>query len=200
MWLINLLPDWIYHLIVLIGICGVVASITLSYFPSFISKFQVPIKLLSVIVLSVGVFFEGTQFATSSMEDDVTELKHALAIAEEKSKNVNERVVVEYKTKIIKVKEKSDEIVRYIDRYINESVDREFPIPNAFVVLHDSAAKNELPPSPSGAYEGTSDVKISEVGKTVVENYETCHELRLQVKAWQQWYTEQKNIFDTAAK
>jgi hypothetical protein len=31
---------------------------------------------------------------------------------------------------------------------------------------------------------------------TVVENYGTYHEVATQLKGWQQWYVEQKKIFD----
>lgn len=38
----------------------------------------------------------------------------------------------------------------------------------------------------------------SVVFETVIENYGTYYEIANRLKGWQQWYAEQKKIFDTA--
>lgn len=43
-------------------------------------------------------------------------------------------------------------------------------------------------------------VLLSEFMKTVVTNYTKFHTCAEQVKAWKEWYTKQKHIFDEAAK
>jgi len=40
------------------------------------------------------------------------------------------------------------------------------------------------------------DAKLSDVTKTVVENYTTYHECSLKVDAWIEWYDKQKKIFE----
>jgi hypothetical protein len=40
------------------------------------------------------------------------------------------------------------------------------------------------------------DVKLSDVAKTVVDNYMTYHECSLKSKAWIEWYKVHKKIFE----
>jgi hypothetical protein len=42
-----------------------------------------------------------------------------------------------------------------------------------------------------------SDVKASTLLETVVDNYGSCYETAEKLKAWQQWYREQKKIFES---
>jgi hypothetical protein len=53
-----------------------------------------------------------------------------------------------------------------------------------------------LAPSSGTTVEGTSDVKASELVRTVTENYGLYYQTREQVIGWQMWYSEQKKIFE----
>lgn len=48
--------------------------------------------------------------------------------------------------------------------------------------------------------EATEGMTLSEFTKTVVENYILYHECSLKVKGWNDWYTQQKKIFEEATK
>jgi hypothetical protein len=68
---------------------------------------------------------------------------------------------------------------------------------NAAVILHNSSSQNELPPSTIGTVTGTSKVTTAELLGTVNENYGTYYEIVNKLKAWQSWYKEQKQIFES---
>jgi hypothetical protein len=40
-------------------------------------------------------------------------------------------------------------------------------------------------------------VPITDMLKTVVENYVTYYNCAIKVEGWQEWYTEQKKIFES---
>jgi hypothetical protein len=42
-----------------------------------------------------------------------------------------------------------------------------------------------------------SNIKASELLEAVVDNYGSCHENIEKLKAWQEWYREQKQIFES---
>lgn len=199
MWLINFIPDWIYHAFVSLGLVGLVVSSVLSYIPA-INQYRHPITLVSGLVFAIGLFMEGLIFGLSDMKEQVAAMEEKVKVAEHQAAIINEKVVIKYKTNVVKVKEVTNDILQQVETHIDKSIDTNYPVPNAFVVLHDSASQNQIPPSAGGAYEGTSDVKTSEVARTVTENYGTCYEIREQVKGWQNWYTEQKTIFDNSFK
>lgn len=42
----------------------------------------------------------------------------------------------------------------------------------------------------------TGEVKLSDVARTITENYTTYHECSLRTKTWIEWYNKQKEIFE----
>ena len=46
----------------------------------------------------------------------------------------------------------------------------------------------------------TSKTAITDLLKTVVENYGLYYQCSLKVEGWSEWYTEQKRIFDNSNK
>ena len=68
------------------------------------------------------------------------------------------------------------------------------------VVLHDSASRNEVARGAESVDGTPSDIKASQLLETVVDNYGACHENAEKLKAWQEWYRAQKQIFESVAK
>lgn len=48
--------------------------------------------------------------------------------------------------------------------------------------------------------EATEGMTLTEFTKIVVENYVMYHECSVKVKGWNDWYTEQKKIFENPTK
>lgn len=194
--MLNFIPDWVIHLSTLAGILVLVLSIVLSFIP-FIDRYKVPLQVLGTVVVCMGLFFEGMLYCNSKWNERVVELERKVAEAQVASAETNTKIVTKYITKVEKVKENTNENIKYIETYVTRDDDK-CTVPNSVIVLHDSASKNEVPPSTGGAYEGASDVKISELTTTVVENYGTYYQISEQLKAWQEWYRTQKDIFEKA--
>jgi hypothetical protein len=193
--LLTLLPDFIFHLCVLLGIAGVVVSIVLGGIP-FISAYKLPIQLGATVLLALGIYFEGGMTTQKDWEAKVAEAKLEMAEKETASAEVTVKVVTKYIEKVKVVKEKGDVIIKEVPKYITKESDAKCPIPNAFVVLHDSASRNEVPDAARLADEGTSGTKLSTVTETVVGNYSICHQNAEQLKALQQWLREQQKIYN----
>ena len=98
MWMLDFLPFWIFHLIVLIGIGGILASVVLKFIP-FISKYNLPLQVGSIILLSFGVYMEGGISNQEKWEARVKELEAKVAVAEEQSKTANAKLDAKIKEK-----------------------------------------------------------------------------------------------------
>jgi hypothetical protein len=62
-------------------------------------------------------------------------------------------------------------------------------------VLHDSASRNEVP-DPTRKVDGsTSNVKISGVAETVIDNYTTYYQVAEQLRSLQEWIKEQQKVY-----
>lgn len=195
MWILDWLPFWIFHLVVVLGISGIIASIVFKFVP-FISQYTLPIQVISIIVLVFGVYMEGGISNQEKWEAKVAEVKLEMAKKETASAEVTTKVITKYVTKIEVVKEKGNVIIKEIPKYITKDADAKCPVPNGFVVLHDSASRNEVPDSTRNIDAGTSEIKLSDVATTVTENYTTYHQVAEQLKSLQEWIKLQQSIFN----
>jgi len=195
MWMLDFLPFWIFHLIVLVGIGGILASGVIKFIP-FISNYKLPIQVASVILLVFGVYMEGGVSNQEKWEARVAEVKLEMAKKDAASSDATVKVVTKYITNVEVVKEKGESIVKEIPKLITATADGQCVIPNGFVLLHDSASRNEVPDSSGVTNEAASGVKLSGVAETITENYTTYHKVAEQLKSLQEWVKEQKRIYN----
>ena len=198
-WLLQLIPDgifvWLTYLLFGAGVVLYVASKLVSWIP-LMGQYRLPAELVGVVALVIAAYFYGG----ISYREQIAEMKQRVKIAEEKSQQVN--TVIE--TKIIeKVKVVKQNV--YITREIvrdtaGQQLDGQCSLPRSTVSLHDSASGNEIP-SRAAAVDGTpSGIEASRLLDRVIENYGACHENAEKLKAWQEWYSEQKKIFESISK
>ena len=195
-WLLQLIPDgvfvWLTYLLFGAGVLLYVASKLVSWIP-LMGQYRLPAELVGIVALVIAAYFYGGV----SYREQIAEMKQRVRIAEEKSQQVN--TVIE--TKIIeKVKVVKENV--YITREIvrdtaGRQLDAQCSLPRSTVSLHDSASGNEIP-NRAAAVDGTpSGIEASRLLDRVIENYGACHENAEKLKAWQEWYREQKTIFDS---
>jgi len=193
MWLLNYLPDVLFHLIFLIGILSMIASFALGFIP-LISKYKLPIQIAALLLIIFGGYMEGSISQRKYWESKVAQVELELAKKEVESEKITVKIVTEYIDKIKIVKEKGDTIVKQVPIYITEKSDANCIISNSFVLLHDSASQNEIPNTSGIIDENPSEVKLSEVAETVSTNYTRYYELVEQVKALQKFIIEQEKL------
>jgi len=143
MWIINWLPEFVVHLIFLAGVVGTIAGFVLGFIP-FVSKYKLPIQIISLLLLSLGVYLEGGLAEKAKWELRVKEMEAKVAEAEAKSAVVNTEIV----EKIVKQKEyiriQGEKVIQYIDREV-KVYDNQCKIPQTAIQAHNMAAINEAP-------------------------------------------------------
>jgi hypothetical protein len=189
MWLLSFVPDWIFYGLALASFVALILATFLKVIP-FIGKYAIPIQLLSFVVLLVSVFLCGGLSNEASWQLKVAKTNAEIAELKAKSEKVSTKVVTKYIDRIQVVKEKGNEIVKYV----NKESDAKCELPNSFVMLHDAAAKNEFPDATRASDAGASEIKLSGATTTIIQNYGTCWEIREQLKSLQEWVTEQKKL------
>jgi hypothetical protein len=147
MWILSFLPDYVTHLIFFAGVIGTIAGFVLGFIP-FIAPYKLPVQIISILVLSFGLYLEGGMADNEIWQMKVKEVEAKVAVAEAKSqeKNVEIVTIVAEKTKVIR--EKGQTITKYIDREV--AVDKEVikfvencPIPDIIIKTHNAAAQNK---------------------------------------------------------
>jgi len=194
MWILDWLPFWIFHLAVLFGIAGVIASLVFKFIP-FISQYTLPIQIVSIIVLVFGVYMEGGISSQEKWEAKVAAVKLEMAQKATISAEISTKVLTKYITRVETIKQKGDEIVKEVPIYITKVDDTKCVIPNGFVLLHNSASQNEIPDTTRGFDAGASEIKLSGVATTVIENYTAYYKVSEQLKSLQEWVRLQQKLY-----
>jgi hypothetical protein len=143
MWIISVLPEWVVHAIFGIGVLGVIAGFVLGFVP-LINRYKLPVQIISIIVLVLGVYLEGGladyrewQYKAQQLEVKVAE---AEARAAQKNVEVQEKVV----TQVQVVRQKGQDIVKYIDREVVKKEEvvkfvEKCPVPQDLIDAHNKA-------------------------------------------------------------
>lgn len=146
-WMLSLLPDWFWTLVLIAGVLAVLAAWVLKFIP-FVSTYRLPIQVGGILALLVGVYFQGVIANEEKWQAKVKELEEKVAKAEAQSKETNVKVEekIVFKDRIVKEKAKTQ--IEYIDREIvkREEVVKfveQCPIPQVILDEHNKAAARE---------------------------------------------------------
>jgi hypothetical protein len=199
-WMFSLIPDslfvWITYILFGIGIALYVASKLVVWIP-MMGQYKLPAELVGVVFLVVGSYMFGSYGTEMTWRNRVAELEAKVKVAEEKSQQVNTVIETKIVEKIKVVKENVYVNREIIKEVAGKQLDAQCTLPKSTVSLHDSASRNEV----AGRAESTdgtpSGVEASRLLDRVVENYGSCHENAEKLRMWQEWYREQKKIFES---
>lgn len=141
MWILNILPDWLFYAMFFIGAIGFAITYLLKWIPiPAIYIYKTPIQLVSIALVALGTFMSGAVWNQNSWLEKVHKLEKQVAEAEARAEKASAEVVVKYITKTQVIKEKGDEVVKYIDREVVK-IDEQCKLSVEAVKAHNSSAK-----------------------------------------------------------
>jgi hypothetical protein len=192
MFLLTWLPQWIFYILIPSGVTGLVISFTIGKLLPM--KYQLLLKLISISACAFGLFMVGAISNDNVWQLKVKELETIIAKQELAASEITQEVVTQYVDRVKIVEGKTHEIIKKVPIYITKESDDKCTINNGFVILHDNAAKNEVPESTGTVNEDSSDVKLSTVAETVSQNYGTYYQVVEQLKSLQSWINKQQEL------
>jgi hypothetical protein len=144
MWAFSLIPDsamtWIINILLLAGVLGLVAGFFVKFIP-FVSRYRTPVRVISVIVLLLGVWLKGGESERRVWQERVKELEARVAKAEAASKTANAKMEKAVRESQKKIKENTRVIVKKVPEVITREANCVVPPPA--VDLYNQAAKGE---------------------------------------------------------
>jgi len=143
-WILSLLPDWFWHAALIGSVVAILASWLLKAIP-FVRTYSLPIRVIGVLVLLLSVWVEGAMSNEEKWQNEIKDLKAKLEVAENRSKEENIKIEEKIVTQTKVIKQKGDDIIKYIDREIvknNEIIKyvENCPLPKEVIEIHNSAA------------------------------------------------------------
>lgn len=104
MFLLNWLPNFVFHIILLIGIIGIISSFVLQFIP-FISKYTIPIQVVSIIFTVIGVWFEGGIAKDREYREAILAMEVKVAESEKRAMEASAKIEYVFVDKIKTVKD-----------------------------------------------------------------------------------------------
>ena len=146
MWMLAFFPDallaWIINTILITGIVGFVASLFFDYVVRWlpvVAPYHLLIKVVSVVLMVIGVYFKGGYSVEMAWREKVAELEAKIAISEQQSVIVNEKIVTVYKDRVKVVKE-TQIVVQEKIKEVEIRIDSECKVaPDAVDILNEAA-------------------------------------------------------------
>jgi len=145
MWILSILPNWIIHAFLFAGLAGTIAGFVLGMIP-VIKQYIIPIRIISLVILSISLFLEGGLSENQAWELRVKEMEAKVAKAEAISATENTKLLEKVVTKTQYVKGKTEYITRYLDREVVKNsevikfIEQCPAIPQAILKSHNEAA------------------------------------------------------------
>jgi hypothetical protein len=138
-WMISVLPDWFWTLLLFAGVGALGAS-------TFLRLYTMPLKVGGIAAVMISLWFLGAASNEEKWQEHVQELEAKVAAAETKSTEANTVIEEKIITKTKVIKEKGDQIIQFIDRDVIKSeevikyVERCPGIPKEIIDAHNAAA------------------------------------------------------------
>ena len=139
MWIVQFLPNWVFHTLLAVGILGTIAGFLLGTIP-LVKKYSLTIRIVSPIILSLALLLEGALLDNMVWQLRVAEVEAKLAKAEAESARANQKLAEKAGAKVAKQKEKTVVVKQYITREVTK-YDKTCVIPKEFIKAHNDAAE-----------------------------------------------------------
>lgn len=147
MWVLKWLPFWFFYAVLGIGLIGLAVTYLLRFIPiPAIYIYKTPIQLSSVALIVLGTYMSGAISNEEAWLARVKELEAKVEAAQVESAKENIKIETEVVTKTKIVKERGQDIIKYIDKEIVKYDTKFLPggeceIPKEFIQAHNNAAE-----------------------------------------------------------
>ena len=140
MWILNFIPDFVFHALLILSLLALAGSFVLDSVP-FISTNAKAIQLASAVVLAIAVYFEGAISNESVWQARVKELELKIARAETQSAEANGQLT----TKLIRKEQEIAQVQQALKGRIQQNavqMDAVCTVPRTAIdILNDAARK-----------------------------------------------------------
>jgi hypothetical protein len=163
MWFLSFIPDWILqwaiHGLVILGLVLTFIGSLVRFIP-VIQPYALVGRQLGIVLLVIGVFFEGGYATEMSYRARIAEMQAKIKEAEVKSAKANEKLAAEVSKNKELIKEKVNRNAKDIEAK-REAINAECKLSDDAWVLYNRAVEPKVSRGPSSANGARSGSKAS---------------------------------------
>jgi len=142
-WLLGMIPDSLLmmtiNICVAVGAIMILVGLFISTLPWF-NHYKVALQTVGLIVLCLALYFKGGYSSEMAWRAKIELMEEKVKTSEAKSQEVNTVIQTQVVTKTQIIKERGEDIVKYIDKEIIK-YDNSCKIPDEFVNALNQAAQ-----------------------------------------------------------
>ena len=139
MWILKFLPDFVFHLIFIVGLLGLGASFVLKFVPFFV-QYRVVIQVVASIMIAIGLYMEGAISDNTAWVDRVHQMEKKVAEAEAKSADANTKLVTEMAKNREKIAANQEAVKQAIQQNI-QAINRQCKLTDISVEMYNQAVR-----------------------------------------------------------
>ena len=132
MWLLQFFPGWMFSLLFFLGVVGYLAAKTFKLVPG--------LNWISIAVIFFAVYMSGVKTTDDAWRMKAAELEKKVLELQAQSAESNTKIVTKVVTKQQVIKEKGQDIIKYVDREIVK-YDNTCTLPKELLEVHNKAAQ-----------------------------------------------------------
>ena len=139
MWVLNFLPNIVFHIILVIGMLGLLSSMILKFVPTLL-PYRLIIQIISIVALIVGIWYEGGIAKDNEYKAKIEEYEQKILIAQALSESYNAQLqysIVENEKKIANLSAANRKKLKEL----SEKLNRECKVDKPVIDLLNNAAR-----------------------------------------------------------
>lgn len=144
MWILNWLPDFVFHLMLLVGLVAIGASFVLSFIP-FVVQYKLPIQVAGIILTVVAVWYEGGIAKDAEYKARIAEMELKISKAETAAAEANTKLAEQILKEQARIKDLTETNKKRL-KELAEKLNKQCSVDQAVINVLNDAAKNRKEP------------------------------------------------------
>jgi hypothetical protein len=140
MFILNWLPDFVFHLMLLVGLVAIGASFVLGFIP-FISQYKLPIQVAGIILTVVAVWYEGGIAKDAEYKIRIAEMQLKISRSETAAAEANTKLAEQILREQARIKDITETNKKRL-KELADQLNKQCTVNNSVITVLNDAAKN----------------------------------------------------------
>jgi hypothetical protein len=140
MWILNWLPDFVFHGMLLVGLLALVASFVLQFIP-FVSQYKLPIQVAGIILTVLAVWYEGGIAKDAEYKIRIAEMQLKISRSETAAAEANTKLAEQILKEQARIKDITETNKKRL-KDLADQLNKQCSVDQAVINVLNDAAKN----------------------------------------------------------
>ena len=140
MWLLNWLPDFVFHGMLLVGLLAIAASFILGFIP-FVSQYKIPIQAAGIILTVLAVWYEGGIAKDAEYKARIAEMELKISRSETAAAEANTKLAEQILREQARIKDITETNKKRLKDLAGQ-LDKQCSVNQGVIDVLNDAAKN----------------------------------------------------------